>query len=382
MAHAPSEQELAERALEMYLGTDEGKFIQQRALEHEAAKAGRPLKVLAVLHLLFAAFFFARFHQLIVKGDPTICEVGTALMLCALGYCAVWGWSISNPLAAAVTGLLLYTSAVFVGLVTPSPSQAHLDAQGGVIAHTVAGCIIFVFVGLLSQSIMYGSRQRRLAIADAESKDGVAAPVRPGIASAIWLYLCLLAVVLIPRVLLEDRQATLFDQLRVHVMFAFVIVAWGIASWRIVLPACKRWPEAKWFAQAIILGVATSLLGMIWLRFAHAYVNVPIEDLVSPLLRGGLNWVQVVGIICVFPAVFEELAFRGIIVPVLHRALNKWETILASGAMFMILHLSPFSFPHLLCLGIALGYVRLRTGSIWPCVLMHFTHNLMCLWLT
>jgi membrane protease YdiL (CAAX protease family) len=47
--------------------------------------------------------------------------------------------------------------------------------------------------------------------------------------------------------------------------------------------------------------------------------------------------------------------------------------------MFMILHLSVPSAPHLLLLGALTGFVRLRSKSIWPCVLMHFTHNAMCL---
>jgi membrane protease YdiL (CAAX protease family) len=47
--------------------------------------------------------------------------------------------------------------------------------------------------------------------------------------------------------------------------------------------------------------------------------------------------------------------------------------------MFMILHLSIPSAPQLLLLGIVIGILRVRSGSLWPCVLMHFTHNAMCI---
>jgi membrane protease YdiL (CAAX protease family) len=83
--------------------------------------------------------------------------------------------------------------------------------------------------------------------------------------------------------------------------------------------------------------------------------------------------------IAAFPAFFEEVAFRGVIVPVLKRALTVRETVFVSGAMFMILHLNPMSAPVLLAAGIMLGYLRIKSGSIWPCVMLHFTHNALIL---
>jgi membrane protease YdiL (CAAX protease family) len=53
------------------------------------------------------------------------------------------------------------------------------------------------------------------------------------------------------------------------------------------------------------------------------------------------------------------------------------EAVLISALMFMVLHLAVLSFPHLLVIGLVLGYVRVRSGSLYPCMLLHFTHNLL-----
>ncbi len=82
--------------------------------------------------------------------------------------------------------------------------------------------------------------------------------------------------------------------------------------------------------------------------------------------------------ICVQPAVIEELAFRGVIFGALQKALSPFETIMVSALMFMILHLSIARFPHTLALGAAAGYLRTRTRSLYPCIVLHFSHNFLC----
>jgi membrane protease YdiL (CAAX protease family) len=73
------------------------------------------------------------------------------------------------------------------------------------------------------------------------------------------------------------------------------------------------------------------------------------------------------------------LAFRGIIQPTFLRVLGANETIVVTAMMFGILHLSVPSMPYLVLLGIVLGWLRQRTGSLYPCFVLHFCHNLLAL---
>jgi membrane protease YdiL (CAAX protease family) len=99
-------------------------------------------------------------------------------------------------------------------------------------------------------------------------------------------------------------------------------------------------------------------------------------------------WGQVqliVGAIVVAPLV-EEFFFRGLVIRagwVLSR--NGWVAVLISGALFGLIHLSisPLHVVPLATLGIILAVIRIRTGSLLLCVLIHALFNLrplMLLW--
>lgn len=129
-----------------------------------------------------------------------------------------------------------------------------------------------------------------------------------------------------------------------------------------------------WYAAAVGLGVATFLVatvcveGLVWLG---------IEEIrtVDGFLADGYGWGVMVVAIVVQPAVIEELAFRGIILDALRTTLSAREAVIVSAMMFMVLHLAVASFPHLLLIGLTLGCLRVWSGSLWPCVLMHAVHN-------
>ncbi len=81
------------------------------------------------------------------------------------------------------------------------------------------------------------------------------------------------------------------------------------------------------------------------------------------------------------PALFEELFFRGLLFGALSKKCSAWKTIAISAALFGVFHvvagnvlaverLLPSAF-----IGVFLGWLRYRSGSVWPAVLAHMTHN-------
>lgn len=122
----------------------------------------------------------------------------------------------------------------------------------------------------------------------------------------------------------------------------------------------------------------TFLFATVYLLIINSLLGFKTADPAAHLMEHGITWLGVIGLMAAYPAIIEELAFRGVIVPCLRRALTDKETIAVSAMMFMMLHLSVPSAPHLLLLGLIAAHLRLRTGSIWPCVLLHFTHNFLC----
>ena len=77
----------------------------------------------------------------------------------------------------------------------------------------------------------------------------------------------------------------------------------------------------------------------------------------------------------VLAPLFEETLFRGVLLPVLGRSWGHWPAVVASALIFALAHLSLGELVPLLVLGLGLGWLRLRSGRLAPCVLMHALWN-------
>ncbi|MEJ7737809.1 MAG: type II CAAX endopeptidase family protein [Chitinophagaceae bacterium] len=85
---------------------------------------------------------------------------------------------------------------------------------------------------------------------------------------------------------------------------------------------------------------------------------------------------SMVMLIAILPAIFEELAYRGIILQGLFKLVLERQAILIAAFLFAIIHMSLISFFWLLPFAIWLGNVRLKENTIWYGVLIHFFFNL------
>ncbi len=82
-----------------------------------------------------------------------------------------------------------------------------------------------------------------------------------------------------------------------------------------------------------------------------------------------------IGVIAAFPAFFEEIAFRGLVLgrltPLMGGSLGAW----VAGLAFALAHGVSFAFPLLLAIGVYLSYLRIRSGSLLPGMVLHFLYN-------
>jgi membrane protease YdiL (CAAX protease family) len=91
--------------------------------------------------------------------------------------------------------------------------------------------------------------------------------------------------------------------------------------------------------------------------------------------RGPLDALVSVLVIAVLPGFCEELVVRGIVLPSLARPLGGVLAVVVSALLFAAMHFDPYRFFFTLAVGLGLGLVRLRTGSLWPPVVAHVTLN-------
>jgi len=85
-------------------------------------------------------------------------------------------------------------------------------------------------------------------------------------------------------------------------------------------------------------------------------------------------WQILVGI-SVLPGIFEEIAFRGILLHGLHRRLHPVWLVVVVGVTFGFFHVALFRFVPTAALGMMLAAVTLLTGSIFPAMLWHALSN-------
>jgi len=80
--------------------------------------------------------------------------------------------------------------------------------------------------------------------------------------------------------------------------------------------------------------------------------------------------------VAVMPAIFEELAFRGVLYKYLESFLDERLVVMITGFAFAAMHLSFISLVWLIPMGIVLGALRKKYHTIWYGVIFHFIFNL------
>jgi membrane protease YdiL (CAAX protease family) len=109
---------------------------------------------------------------------------------------------------------------------------------------------------------------------------------------------------------------------------------------------------------------------------------------------GPLDFLLSVGAIALAPAFFEELLFRGVVLPGLLRGMGVAGALVVSSALFGAIHVDPsfvlvglarhdasvvlgslYRVPFAFAVGLGLGALRVRSRSLWPPTLAHALLN-------
>jgi sodium transport system permease protein len=129
----------------------------------------------------------------------------------------------------------------------------------------------------------------------------------------------------------------------------------------------------------VLLGVPGGMLTALGLfRLTNFLLPVPqkvMESFGENVLPPGIPLAQLLFFLCVLPGIFEEIAFRGLLLHGLRRRLHPAALALVVGLVFGIFHVALFRFVPTACLGVMLAAVTMMTGSIYPAMLWHALSN-------
>ncbi len=153
----------------------------------------------------------------------------------------------------------------------------------------------------------------------------------------------------------------------------------GIATRSRVSPfPVKRLPVGELFAM-VLGGMAFAVLANLatsWLMVFLESFGVPIPtfpDTMEPTARS--LWLNVVST-AVLPALAEEIVFRAYVQGALAPC-GTTASVVVSALLFALFHGNILQVPFAFLMGLILGWLFARTGSILPSVLLHFGNNLM-----
>jgi uncharacterized protein len=143
----------------------------------------------------------------------------------------------------------------------------------------------------------------------------------------------------------------------------------GELGWRAV--------PLPWLILAPIAYLAVAIIEVVLGAVTIAFAGTPSHDAQCDLVQfelGAATALVILHSVILAPLV-EETIFRGIVFPYLRRYSSFIPAALASSVLFAAMHLQPRSLLVFTGLGVLFAWLRERTRSIWPSVVLHATAN-------
>ncbi len=142
----------------------------------------------------------------------------------------------------------------------------------------------------------------------------------------------------------------------------------------------------KMASRNILLGIIVSFSFFICVVFTAILLGVYTSNfslLVSPDYENGLGWF--IFIFALIPGIWEEIAFRGIILTFLLSKYSVRKALIFDGLLFALFHI--FNYLILgqdllsvllqsiaaIFVGVTLAYLTIKTGSILPAIIIHYS---------
>lgn len=182
-------------------------------------------------------------------------------------------------------------------------------------------------------------------------------------------YFACLAVVLVASRLGHDEVAVMRTGGGVLVGLGILGMA---ATWR-SNRALLGWPRIGW-RGALSSGLVFAGVLVVVVAAAKQWPWLFI-DITAPYRDRDMGLGRALFDVAVLPAIGEEMLFRGVILTALLGTFSTRVAVVVSSMLFATIHLSPLSFVHLTALGLVLAMVRVRSNSIYPCMLLHGLYN-------
>lgn len=289
---------------------------------------------------------------------------------------------------AALPGVELSGATVFVPIANVvllfkdlMTGKAELDMAFEVLLATGIYALLALLLGawLFQREEVVLSEERGIPLtlrrAELQPRDVSSPGYALGIFAMILLAIFYLGAYMQGKSLLPGLLATEWGLIFVPVMGAL----W-FARIRPTSALQLRRPRLHYIAGALLSGPATVILLMQVGVWSNEVLPVPPEYKTAIAKMFAIDgsvagFATLLAAVALTPAVCEECLFRGLLLTGLRPRLGMAGTILLTGFLFGIFHLSIYRMLPAMLMGTFLGYIAWRSGSILPGMLVHALSN-------
>jgi membrane protease YdiL (CAAX protease family) len=141
----------------------------------------------------------------------------------------------------------------------------------------------------------------------------------------------------------------------------------------------------KTISSAILVGAGITIIADELDRISGSLFSIPDDFFVELKTLMSItditSFVYVTGLVVIIAPLIEEMVFRGFFQRILeYHFKNTRIAILISALTFAVFHFNPWWALQILLIGIILGYVAWKTGSIVASFILHAINNAAAVW--
>jgi ABC-2 type transport system permease protein/sodium transport system permease protein len=352
----------------------------------------RMLILILGLLFLFAGFFaslililtsFARsFKEAQAYLIPVMLVSLAPGVLCLMPGIEMTGWMSVTPL---------------VNIVILSRDVLDGRAQAAWVLTTLLSTILYSTVALSvaakifgTDAVLYGGEGGWADMIQRPAKRQTSATLSQAVTCLAFMFPAFMISSGLPTRLMGESVAGHFIGNAVITIFLFAIVPLAMAYWCFVdiRTGFRLLPSSRLsYVAAVILGLSIWPFAIELARWQTSSFEQ--SEIVQELLRRVTAKLDAIPLfakllaLALIPAVCEELFFRGYLLTAFRTGMSTPLAVVLSSCLFGLFHvigtMSFERFAPTCFLGLILGWVCYRTGSVLPGMLLHVTHNSLIL---
>ena len=215
--------------------------------------------------------------------------------------------------------------------------------------------------------------------------------------TAIGYIIIFLAIQMVAQLIVQIAEMAIKGSMDIQISSIGMLVSMGIFTVvTIVLFAWQKWsPMKRDFIQSrpwttlfwCFIASLGAIIPSVFLQEQMPEWSDSIQKYIEQAAQTMMKMMETPGgyaVICLLAPIAEEMVFRGAALRTLleWKPQHRWLMISLSALLFALAHANPAQFIHPLLIGLLLGWMYERTGSIIPGIIYHWANNTVAYLLT